>query len=358
MDRRTFLALPAAGCLSAAVRPPELTIRGEDFLLNGKPTYSGRTWNSFKIEGLLLNIRAVQGIFDDQNPATRDRWAYPDTHMWDPQRNTREFVAAMEEWRRYGVLSFTINLQGGSPEGYSTTSQLWDNSAYDAEGNLKPDYMSRLEMILERASQLGMAPVVGCYYFGQDQRLKDEAAVRRGVVNTAQWLLGRGYRNVMLEIANECDVPQYHHDVLKPARIHELIELAKAQTKGSWRLLCGTSFAGGSVPTANVVQASDFLLLHGNGAEDPARIARMILRSRRVRTWLPMPVLINEDDHFHFDSPRNHMIAALGLHCSWGYFDPGKNDYKDGYQCPPVNWGINTDQKEAFFARVKEVTGS
>ena len=88
------------------------------------------------------------------------------------------------------------------------------------------------------------------------------------------------------------------------------------------------------------------------------RIARMILQTRRVSASRPMPVLINEDDHFRFDAPTNHMTAALPLHCSWGYFDPGKSDYKDGYQCPPVDWGIHTNQKEAFFAKVREVTGN
>jgi len=357
VDRRTFLALTAGALRAAEARRTQISIRGEDFLLNGRPTYSGRTWNGRRIEGLLLNIRAVHGIFDDNNPSTRDRWAYPDTHVWDPQRNTREFVGAMMEWRRYGILSFTLNLQGGSPEGYST-AQPWDNSAYDADGNLKPDYMSRLEKILDRADELGMAPLIGCYYFGQDQRLKDEAAVRRGVVNISQWLLGRGYRNVMLEIANECDVPQYDHDILKPARIHELIELGKSQTVAGRRLLCGTSFAGGSVPIASVVQVSDFVLLHGNGIEGPARMERLILRTRKVSSYRSMPILINEDDHFGFDQPANNMTAALGLHCSWGYFDPGKNDYSEGYQCPPVNWGINTSRKKEFFNKVKDVTGS
>ncbi len=310
-----------------------------------------------RIEGLLLNLRAVQGIFDDRNPATRQRWAYPDTGQWDPDRNTRELVAALPEWRRNGVLSFTINLQGGSPEGYST-AQPWDNSALDPEGALRSDYMTRLGLILDRADELGMAPIVGCYYFGQDQRVKDEAGVRRGVVNAAGWLLDRGYRNVMLEIANECDVREYHHDILKPPRIHELLQLAKAQSRDGRRILAGTSFSGGAIPPSNVVKASDFLLLHGNGADNPARISRMIRQSRQVDGYRPMPVLINEDDHFRFEEPANHMQAALAAHCSWGYFDPGKSDYAEGYQCPPVNWGINTSRKKAFFAKVKEVTGA
>ena len=84
----------------------------------------------------------------------------------------------------------------------------------------------------------------------------------------------------------------------------------------------------------------------------------MIHTSRKAEGYRPMPVLINEDDHFRFDEAENHMMAALGLYVSWGYFDPGKSDYADGYQCPPVNWGINTERKKQFFSKVKEVTGA
>src|ERR1035441_434993 len=113
MNRRSFFALScAAPCLWAApARRTEVSIQRERFFLNGKPTYPGRSYRGMKIEGLLLNVRAVQGIFDDLNPVTRKRWAYPDTGSWDPERNTREFVAALPEWRKHGVRAFTINLQ-------------------------------------------------------------------------------------------------------------------------------------------------------------------------------------------------------------------------------------------------------
>src|SRR5271165_5288216 len=121
MKRRTFLKLTGAASIAhaAARRHTEVSIQGDRFFLNGKPTYPGRRYKGMKIEGLLMNVRAAQGIFDDLNPETRKRWAYPDTGIWDPDRNTREFVTALPEWRRHGVLAFTINLQGGSPEGYS-----------------------------------------------------------------------------------------------------------------------------------------------------------------------------------------------------------------------------------------------
>jgi len=70
-----------------------------------------------------------------------------------------------------------------------------------------------------------------------------------------------------------------------------------------------------------------------------------------------MPILFNEDDHFDFDQPLNNLVAAVGEYCSWGYFDPGKSDYSDGYQSPPVRWDLNTPRKKGFFELVKKITG-
>src|SRR5919109_1532770 len=159
-------------------RATAVAIVRDEFHINDKPTYAGRTWRGNKIQGLLLNSRMVQGIFDDRNPETAGKWAYPDTDKWDAERNTREFIAAMPEWRRHGLLAFTINLQGGSPQGYSK-EQPWHNSAITPDGSLRPEYMARLEKILDRADDLGMVAIVGLFYFGQDERLKDEEAVKR-----------------------------------------------------------------------------------------------------------------------------------------------------------------------------------
>jgi hypothetical protein len=346
---------------SAARRSTEVTIHGETFFINGKPTYEGRTWHGKRIDGLLLNARLVQGIFDDLNGETVKRWAYPDTGRWDPDRNTREFVTAMPGWRSHGLLCFTINLQGGSPQGYSK-DQPWHNSAITPEGTLRPAYMARLEKILDRADELGMVAIVGLFYFGQDERLRDETAVVRAVDSAVDWINDHGYRNVLVEINNECNV-QYDHAILRPERVHELIERVKRRSSrtptgtSQPRLLVSTSYGGGTVPKENVVRAADFLLIHGNGVGKPDRIAEMVRQCRRVPGYRPMPILFNEDDHFDFDRPQNNILAAIGEYASWGYFDPGKSDYADGYQCPPVKWQINTPRKKAFFNLVKEITG-
>jgi CubicO group peptidase (beta-lactamase class C family) len=360
-----LVLLPGCDKLSRANESPrrhtDVTIRGDAFVINGRPTYEGRAWKDKKIEGLLFNSRMVQGIFDDLNPDTVSKWAYPDTQKWDPERNSRAFIAAMPDWRKHGLLAFTINLQGGSPTGYSK-DQPWHNSAITDDGELRPDYMARLERILNRADELGMVAILGIFYFGQDQRLKDENAVHRAVDGTVDWINTRGFRNVLIEINNECNV-RYDHAILQPPRVHELIERAKVRSMAGsnfkpHRLLVGTSYGGGTIPQPNVVKASDFLLLHGNGISDPQRIAEMVRKTRQVEGYRPMPILFNEDDHFDFDKPANNFIAAVNEYASWGYFDYRMKDegFDEGYQSVPVNWGISSARKRGFFTLLREIT--
>jgi hypothetical protein len=438
MDRRTFLAtaaLPALYPLQgfAQTRRTEVTIRGAAFHINGRPTYAGRMFNGKRIEGLLMNTRVVQGIFDDLNPETASRWVYPDTKRWDPDRNTSEFTAAMPDWKRHGVLAFTINLQGGSPGfaggrgrggarggpgaapdaagrgappaaaegnpagvppatapapeggggraggdapagaggrgagGRGPTGPQLENSAIDPDGNLRPAYMARLQRVLDKADELGMVAIVGYFYFGQDQRLKDEAAVRRAVLNATNWILDHGYRNVLVEVNNECNIA-YDHDILKPAGVPELIRLVQEQTRNGRRLMVSTSFGGTTsggqrdhpdTPISSaVVKQSDFVLIHGNGPNDPALIKRCIAGTRSLAGYRAMPVLVNEDPNFHFTEPENHLLASVDEYVSWGYYEQGQSNYQDGFQSPPVNWAINTDNKKQFFELVKKVTGA
>lgn len=288
--RRTLMVLALALALDGIVSPgdaadkaapdkvrapqrhTEVAIRGDAFLINGKPTYAGRTWQGRKVEGLLFNSRMVQATFNDLNPQTRPNWDYPDTGRWDAERNTREFLAALPEWRRHGLLAITLNLQGGNPRGYGR-DQPWHNSAFTETGALRPEYLNRLGRVLDKADELGMVVILGLFYFGQDERLQDEAAVLRALDNAIGWLLDRGY-------------------------------------------------------------------------------------PRQVKGYRPVPILFNEEDHFDFDRPQNNLLAALGAYCSWGYFDPGLNNYLDGYQSPPVHWGLGTERKRAFFQKVQEITGT
>lgn len=338
-------------------RKTTISIDGEQFLINNELTYKGRYWNDHRIEGLLLNSRMVQGIFDDLNPDTRHQWAYDDTGEWDADRNTTEFIDAMPEWLAHGVLAFTINLQGGSPYGYSK-AQPWINSAIEPDGSLHPDYMARLERLLDRADELGMVVILGIFYFGQESVLQDEQAIIHAVDNTVEWLFDKDYRNILIEINNECNVV-YEQPILQPERVHELIIRAKSHTNDGRRFLVSTSYGGNRVARANVVQNSDFVLLHGNGVTHAPRIAEMIRQVRVVEGYNPMPILFNEDDHFNFDQPFNNFVSAISEYASWGYFDyrmEGES-YIDGYQSVPVDWGINSPRKRGFFDLARTIAG-
>ncbi len=352
-------AQPALLPDAAPKRKTAVGIEKDRFYINGQPTYKGRNWNDRPVEGLLMNSRMVQATFDDRNPETAARWAYPDTKKWDADRNTAEFIEMMPTWRKHGLLAVTLNLQGGSPEGYSK-AQPWHNSAVNADGTLDEKYMRRLAKVIDKADELGMVVVLGLYYFGQDERVKDEKAVIAGVDAAVDWLVARKYTNVLVEVNNECNVKAYDHDILKPERVHELIERVKKRSaEKKHPLLAGTSYGGGAIPKPNVVKASDFLLLHGNGVKEPKRITEMVQQTRKVDGYRPMPILFNEDDHFNFDKPENNFVAAVTEYASWGYFDfrmKGEG-FDEGFQSVPVNWKTSSGRKKGFFKLLSEITG-
>ena len=369
------LIIPACSSVTEGNREmkTEVTIKGDKFYINGQPTYSGRTWKTsyggeYPIEGLLMNARLVQGIFDDLNPETRGQWIYPDTRVWDPDRNTNEYIDAMASWRENGLLAFTLNLQGGCPYGYCR-DQPWDNSAFAHDGSLRPDFMARLERVLNRADDLGMVVILGYYYFGQDGNLDDEAAIIRSVENATRWVLEKGYRNVIIEINNECNVSAYRdHEILQCHRVHELILVAKDVYVDGRRLYVSTSLGGGAVPPANIVGVSDYVLLHGNGVRDPERMAEMIRQVREMDEYTSMPIVNNEDDrpwrdeHQGWGETGNNFVTAVKGYASWGLFDFRLNnehhEYNLGHQSIPVNWHITTDREYGFFELCKEITGA
>jgi hypothetical protein len=344
-----------------------VAIRGNMFMINSKATYPDRYYNGMKIEGLLFNSRMVQGIFDDLNPGNRSMWAYPDGSAFTAERNTQEFLDAMPTWRKYGLASFTICLQGGNPRGYGK-DHPWYNSAFDPDGGLREDFMARLERILDRADELGMAPIVGYFYFGQDKRFTGERAIIQATKNATQWLLDRRYRNLLIEIANESNVGYHTNPILRPDRIAELIQLVKSYSAGKledWRsenkrLMVSASMGGGHIPEDSVLAASDFILLHGNGQHQPQKIRDMIDATMKRPAYAGQPIVFNEDDHFAFDAPENNMMAATEKYASWGYFDyrMGEEGFDEGYQSVPVNWGISSARKKGFFELMAKVTGS
>lgn len=328
-----------------------VSIQGDKFFFDDQPTYSDFAGAKPEALGRLMNTRMVQATFEDENPKTAPLFCYPDGSPFDPDRQTREFVAALPEYRRYGVIATTVNFQGGFPQYHvklrrDQILQDWENNAFTPEGALKERYAARMRQVVEGHDANRMAVIVGFFYFGQNHKLKDEAAVKRAVTEAAEFLAGLDRGNVLIEINNECNIG-YVHEILQPHRVHELIELARDVAQG--KLLISTSYGGGALPGPNVIDAADFILIHGNG-QQPDNIHKMV---ETVRSQTHKPIVFNEDS-VRIENCR----AAWEAGSSWGYYDQGgQTKYYDGFQSPPTNWSINTPEKKAFFNTVAELVG-
>ncbi|MGF1451159.1 MAG: hypothetical protein ACFB21_03675 [Opitutales bacterium] len=349
----------------------EVTIEGTRFLLNGEPTYAGKTYRGRSIEGRLFNARLIQAIFDDENPETRPQWAYPDTGIWDPDRNTAEFCAALPEYKRHGLLAFTVGLQGG---GSIYAPEVYDhfvNSAFGPDGTFKPAYFDRLLKVLQAADALGMVVIVNYFYFKQVERIPDEGVVKDITARVTEWLLRTGYRNILIDTANEAG-RLYPAPLFQEDRVHELIEVVQGVSVDGRRVPVGVSTLGGEhICEGRWRELEDFHMPHGNGCK-PEQLREKLQRLKATPEYQakPRPILINEDSP-HLDN----FEAALAEDCSWGFYQQGygseygesRADWKtkgrerrfedlSGFQTVPVNWGINTPSKRAFFDRLAEVT--
>ncbi len=318
-----------------------VSIQGTYFFLNGQITYPGKA-----VQGELLNSRMIQGLFDDENAATAGHWAYPDTHVWDPQRNTNELIAALPSYAHYGLHMITVGLQGGCPSCSSINGKNI-TSAFRADGSLKPAWLTRLDQLIRAANSNGIVVDLSLFYHAQDMRV-NQASIPTAINNIVDWLVMKGYTNVLLEIANEVDQPGFWPN-LQPAGEPALI--AQAQQRAQGHLKVSVSFTG-KVPPAAVIKQEDFITVHGNGLT-PAKVKALInaIRATPAYQAQPKPIVFNEDS-----TKLANMNAAVLAGASWGYYDQGLNNYHDGFQAPPTNWSIDTATKQAFFAQVSALT--
>ena len=341
--------LAAALCwlaLVTASRAAVVSIRGDRFLIDGEPTYSDALGADERIRGLLMGVCATQALFDDENPPTRGEWRYPDGTAYSADRQTDELIAALTSYRRHGVIAVRINLQGDTPKlGDFLARQQWISSAFAEDGSLKSAYAARLERLLVAADERGMVVIVGLFYQGQDQRLRDERAVRNAIVQATGLLARSGRRNVMIEIAGDSGLG-FDHAILRPARVHEAIRLARQTCGGAVPVSCG--FMGGRVPPRAAIQAGDFVMLNGTG-QSTTLLRRLV---GVVRRQTDKPILFGVGS-----TSIDSLQAAIDAGASWSFLEQGRSGYSDGFQTPPTNWQINTDTKKAYFGKVAELAG-
>jgi hypothetical protein len=343
---RFVLLAPASAITNTIV-----SISGTRFTINAQVTYPGR-----RARGLLLNSRMANAVIDDENPDTVGQWAYPDTHAWDPQRNTDEFVAMLPAYAANGLNMVTVSLQGGllDPEqGDPRIVHPEIVTAFGPDGSLKAAWMARLDQVIRAADTNGVIVDVSLFYRFQDERITTDAGIVNAVNNVTDYLVGGGYTNVLLEICNECSVSGIDHANLNKDEIWKLIR--RAQVRSGGKLLTSSSFGGIHNPPLpeSVIRQADFISLHCNN-QTPSEMTTTLQQVRATASYQaePKPIEFTE-----CGSDLAKMEAAIAGRAGWGYHDQGLNNYWDGFQSPPINWSINTDLKRAFFDRTRRYAG-
>jgi hypothetical protein len=274
-----------------------------------QPTYQGLQFRP-EIRGRLMNFRAANALFDDES-RTNDY----------PHANTDAFVANLDSYYANGIRAVTVSLQGGNP-GYTAGVV----SAFRPDGSLKSEWMERAAQVIEAADARGMVVILTYFYQRQDQVLANNDAVRAGTRNVTDWLIANGYRNVIIDIANEWNSPSHDRTIIKTnsssGGIAELINIAKARFAGrSWRAPVSASSRDTTFPGA-LREAADLALVHGNVSSpegDASGVARLV-----GDPSVTGPVVMNEDhagDTVDAENLAEDKEAATGVVAaggSWG----------------------------------------
>lgn len=318
--------LSAAAPSSAAPASPTSTLGTQVTIVEGRWRVNGRLTNpGSAAEGLLMNVRMVNATFEDRRRPE-----------FDAEANTDEFIGTLPDYAAHGVNAVTLNLQGGMP-GYEGAV----NSAFAPDGSLRTNYLHRVERVIRACDQRGLAVILGLYYQRQSRILRDDVAVRAGVVNAVRWIRERGFGNVVVEIANEYPHRGFAHAIIRdPAGQASLLRLAKATAPA---LLVTASGYGDGLVHAEVAAACDFLTPHWNGTrvgDIPARVETLKRFGR--------PVVCNEDDKVGADAVAA-LRASVAAGCAYGLM------LKDHNQAFPFHFNGAADDP-VFYAALKALT--
>ncbi len=274
-----------------------------------------------------MNVRMVNCTFED-------------THRtdFDPDENTRRFIAAIPSYRAHGICAFTLCLQGGTP-GYEGAV----NSAFNRDGSLRADYLERVKRVIDACDQHGIIVLLSCYYQRQDEILHDADAIRAGVVNTVEWVEGQGFAHVVLEVANEFGHAGFTHGLFKTNEGQvELVQLAKDTYP---ELLVSTSGQAPGAESDRLENLVDFNLVHLNTTPLENVVGKILPVKKYGK-----PVICNEDDKLGADGARcAELCVDNGV--SWGLMQNPVN------QTYPFQFDGRADDPEVYD-KLKELIGS
>jgi hypothetical protein len=293
---------------------------------NWQKTYSSPIYRH-EAQGKLMNVRLANALFLDEWMKERP---------FDPELNTDSVIRALDFYKSHGVLMINVSLQGAQP-GYDKAINGIDRenayrlgpgrgtsvSAFRPDGSLKPDWLVRLDRLLHAANERGMFVNLMYFYHGQDEQFRSTGAIHAAAMNITRWLIAHDHRNIIIDVANEYDLPgpQWDFKGYIPQNIMPLIDDVRSCFKSaSYALPIGVSSDGRMRYPHSLEGQVDVLLIHGDG-RDPDEKARRVAELKDVER----PVLMTEDDNGRATT-REHLAGDLAScdiffrrAAGWGY---------------------------------------
>jgi hypothetical protein len=291
-------------------------------------TYSSGDYRP-QAKGKLMNLRLVQALYHDE-------WLT--AKPYDPDANTDAVIAALDFYKSHGILMINVSLQGGQA-GYDHQIYGLDHSngfrygpekgtyvsAFRPDGSLKTEWLRRLEHLLLAADQRGMVVNLMYFYQGQDELFESTEAIHKAARNITDWLIEKKFHNVIVDIANEWDLPGDRWDFASyiPENILNLMKETRdcfQKRHADYALPISASSDGRMNYPESFLGSVDLVLLHGNGRSPQQKLQRTV----ELKNW-ERPILMTEDDNGR-PSTVAHLSAELAScdaffeHAAgWGY---------------------------------------
>lgn len=262
-----------------------------------------------------MNVRMVNAVFEDTGPHAKNN--LPEDFV--PDENTARFIARIPDYYAYGVRGFTISLQGGIP-GYEGAI----NTAFNADGSLRKEYLERVARVIRAAGEQGAIIILSCFYQRQhshEHALDGKQAILNALGNVARWIADQKFSNVVLEVSNEYAHGGYNRwkDSAWLKSVEGQVEMIHHAKAIAPKLLVSTSGMGSGLLPEPIARAADFILLHLNTTP----ISLFPERIMAVRKY-GKPVVCNEDDkigEIGAEAARVSVKSGAG----WGFMQVKKN---------------------------------
>jgi hypothetical protein len=265
--------------------------------------------------GQLMNLRTIQAVWRNDPTSSNAE----DMSEADAEANTDAFIDLLvPNVRQYGILMLSIGMQGGNPvtSEFSQTGFVYDKtsngscSAFASDGSIKAGYKGRLERAIEACNDHGITVGLNPFYFRQAAVLATLDDVHAAIDNTCDWIISQGYRNIVIDLANEAGPGGATHwddpseggntttgpTFLSDSGVAGLIERFQDNFVGQgWRPPVGCSVLGMDVSGTDLIRAQgDVFIVHANTVSVSAistEAAALVADST-----IPGPILCNEDE--------------------------------------------------------------